>query len=86
MIKESNMAKDAKVSPPKGQQPKMPSNVVSLNDHKCRAEDCKKKPDRAGFCTEHYAWFKWGLITMEGYKARDFDKKFQGFLEAQKAA
>lgn len=56
------------------------------NEHKCRAEDCKKKPDRAGFCGEHFMWFKWGLITAEGVKARDFDKKYQGYLKNGKTA
>lgn len=56
------------------------------NEHQCRCEDCKKKPEVAGFCQEHFAWFKWGLITMEGAKARDFDKKYHGFLASRKGA
>ncbi len=59
---------------------------AEANEHKCRSEECKKKPERAGFCMEHYDWFKWGLITLEGYKARDFDKKYQGFLQNKKTA
>ena len=64
----------------------MPSNVVQLNAHKCVAEGCKKNPERAGFCQEHYMWFKEGLITMEGYHAKDFDKKYNAFLQRQKKA
>lgn len=70
----------------KGGQQKAPGAPTDANEHKCREEECKKKPERAGFCSEHYDWFKWGLITMEGYKARDFDKKYQGFMQAKKSA
>ncbi len=56
------------------------------NEHRCKSEDCKKKPDAAGFCQEHFAWFKWGLVTLEGVKARDFDKKYQGYLHYKKTA
>ncbi|PWU22825.1 MAG: hypothetical protein C5B49_00050 [Bdellovibrio sp.] len=65
--------------------PAKPAKGVDANEHKCRAEECSKKPDRAGFCGEHYTWFKWGLITLEGYKARDFDKKYQDFLRSKTA-
>ena len=55
--------------------PKKESNVISLADSKCVAEGCKHKSARAGFCNEHYTWFKEGLLTIEGYHAKDFDKK-----------
>ncbi|MBX2996031.1 MAG: hypothetical protein KF681_14490 [Bdellovibrionaceae bacterium] len=63
-----------------------PSNVVSLQAHKCTAEGCKHKPDRAGFCSEHYTWFKEGLITMEGYRAKDFDKKYHAYMNRKNRA
>lgn len=50
-------------------------NVVSLQAERCVAEGCKHKSQRAGFCSEHYQWFKEGLLTIEGYHAKDFDKK-----------
>ena len=62
----------------------VPSNVVQLSVHKCTAEGCKKNPERAGFCIEHYAWFKEGLITMEGYRAKDFDKKYHAYMNRSK--
>lgn len=68
----------------KAQNPNAGPGIV--NEHMCRSEECKKKPDRAGFCNEHFSWFKWGLITMDGQKARDFDKKYQGFLQYKKSA
>lgn len=63
----------------------MPGQVVSLSAHKCTAENCKAKPDRAGFCGEHYGWFKEGLLTLEGYKAKDFDKKYHAFMRRKAA-
>jgi hypothetical protein len=53
----------------------IPNNVVAIGASTCCAEDCKKKSDLAGFCHDHFAWFKAGLITREGAKAADFDKK-----------
>lgn len=61
------------------------NNVVSLVAHKCCAENCKSKPERAGFCGEHYTWFKEGLLTLEGFKARDFDKKYHDYLRRKAA-
>jgi hypothetical protein len=55
------------------QGPKM-GNVVSLPGM-CMAEDCKKKSEKANFCMEHFDWFKEGLITKEGRKPSDFEKK-----------
>lgn len=64
----------------------MPNNVVPLQNHQCVGEGCKKKPERAGFCSEHYTWFKEGLITLEGYRAKDFDKKYHAFMLRNKKA
>jgi hypothetical protein len=48
---------------------------------KCSDESCKQKGSRAGFCEEHFIWFKEGLLTTEGQRPRDFDKKYQAFLQ-----
>jgi hypothetical protein len=56
------------------------NNVVSLPTN-CTAEGCKKRPEVAGFCDEHFVWFKEGMITKEGKKPSDFDKKFVSFLK-----
>lgn len=53
----------------------IPNNVIPLGPTKCIAEDCKSKPAKAGFCDHHFTWFKAGLITKDGAKAADFDKK-----------
>ncbi len=62
----------------------IPNNVIPLASTKCVAEDCKKKHERAGFCAEHFDWFKAGLITREGLKASDFDKKYYHYSAAKK--
>lgn len=63
----------------------MPGKVVDLASNKCTAESCKAKPERAGFCSEHYMWFKEGLLTLEGQKAKDFDKKYHA-MQRRKTA
>ena len=74
--------KNTSVNPAPNSNPEkqMPSNVIPLKPIKCLAEDCKSTPARAGFCNMHYEWFKFGLITVDGYHAKDFDKKYQDFL------
>lgn len=58
----------------------IPNNVIPLASAKCQAEGCKHKPTQAGFCTEHYQWFKEGLVTKEGARPKDFDKKYHAFM------
>lgn len=80
------MAEDKKAT--KGNptpEKQMPGKVVSLEAHKCTAEFCKAKPERAGFCSEHYTWFKEGLLTLEGFKAKDFDKKYHAWQKRKSA-
>lgn len=77
-----------KPTPPKNTphpEKQIPGNVVPLSAAKCCGEGCKEKPSRAGFCESHYEWFKEGLITLEGYKARDFDKKYHAFMRRKAA-
>ncbi len=65
----------------------IPPKLTPLHPETCLCEGCKKKISRASFCEEHYIWFKEGLITIDGYKAKDFDKKYQGWLRrSQKVA
>ena len=70
----------------KEKQQLVPNNVISLADSRCIAEGCKSKSKRANFCPEHFEWFKAGLITKEGKQVVDFDKKYQHFMNAKKAA
>ena len=46
----------------------------------CMAEGCKEKSKKANFCMEHFDWFKEGLITKEGRKPSDFDKKHFDYM------
>jgi hypothetical protein len=64
----------------------IPNNVIALGPTKCTSEDCKKKPEKAGFCGEHFDWFKAGLITKEGLKAADFEKKYYQYTAKKKVA
>lgn len=41
----------------------------------CIADGCKKSTELAEFCGQHFVWFKLGLITKKGSKAKDFEKK-----------
>ncbi len=68
--------------PAPGQTPATVSNLPT----NCKADGCKKKSEKMDFCAEHYDWFKWGLITRDGHKPIDFDKKYQSFLKHKKAA
>lgn len=60
-------------------------NVVAMPS-KCGCEGCNKRSDLMNFCGEHYEWFKWGLITKEGKRPTDFDKKYQAYTKHHKAA
>lgn len=66
--------------PPPPEKQNLPNNVVSISSVLCKSEGCKKKHTKASFCDEHYEWFKMGLITLEGYKAKDYDKKYSEYL------
>ncbi len=60
-----------------------PNNVVALPTN-CSVEKCTKKVSRLKFCEEHFVWLKEGLVTKEGKKPNDFDKKFQAFSTRHK--
>ncbi len=67
-------------------QTQVPGKVISMDDYRCKSEGCKAKSTKANFCDEHFAWFKAGLITKEGAKAQDFEKKYYQYVAAQKKA
>lgn len=60
-------------------------NVVQMPTG-CCVEKCAKKVERMNFCSEHYAWFKEGLVNKAGQKPTDFDKKFQAYSTRKKSA
>ena len=75
------MAQKLKHQAPAGAQ--APATMTVSN---CKAEGCKKKAEKMDFCSEHYDWFKFGLITKEGKKPIDFDKKYAAFSKHRKVA
>lgn len=69
--------------PLKEQVPSTSSNVVALD--RCCFQGCKHKPSKASFCSEHFTWFKEGLITKAGEKCSDFDKKYYHYSQRKAA-
>lgn len=65
--------------------PPVLNNVLAM-PNRCSVKDCKKSPTLVNFCSEHYEWFKFGMITKNGDKPVDFDKKQQAFMKHKKAA
>lgn len=63
----------------KGPNPPAPQNVVALPS-RCPVDGCGKKATRAEFCEEHFQWFKEGLISRDGKRPKDFDKKHRAYL------
>lgn len=88
------MAKDGT---PQNAGPKKPDAVVAKpqkpqveGPQKCSLEECKKKPEKFGFCMEHYEWYMEGMIRGDGRKPVDFEAKMERHLakkaKKQKAA
>ena len=50
---------------------------------KCPVDGCAKPGVRVNFCQLHFLWFKEGLITRQGLKPTDFDRKYQAYLNRQ---
>lgn len=75
---ESPMAKNKKNNQQGGQVHQLPT--------RCKAESCNAKIARMNFCDEHFTWFKEGLITKEGQKPKDFDKKYNDYMNRHKKA
>lgn len=51
------------------------NNVVALGPTGCKSEGCKKKPEKFGFCLEHYELYMAGVIRGDGKKPIDFEQK-----------
>ncbi len=59
----------------KKEQGSAPSAAAMSASGFCIADGCKKSTELAEFCNQHFIWFKLGLITKKGTKAKDFEKK-----------
>jgi len=68
-----------------GNNKKQENNNVLQMPSRCKVEDCTKKSDKAEFCAEHFMWFKEGLVTKEGKKPVDFERKLY-YFNRRKAA
>lgn len=42
---------------------------------KCRFVECSKKPQKFGFCSEHYDLYMAGVIRGDGLKPSDYEEK-----------
>jgi hypothetical protein len=60
-----NMGKQAK--PEKQEQAEAPKN--------CKAEGCKAKQAKFGFCRDHYELYMAGVIKGDGSKPIDYEQK-----------
>lgn len=69
------MSKDKKPAP----------NAAAAPADFCPAEGCKKHAERMHFCSEHFAWYKEGLINKKGMRPTDFDKKYQNYMRKRAA-
>lgn len=67
-------------------KPTQNSDNVAQLPTRCVAEGCSHKSARMNFCNEHFTWFKEGLVTKEGQRPSDFDKKHQAYMARQKSA
>jgi hypothetical protein len=61
------------------------SNVTAMGGS-CCVEKCTAKGYKMNFCSEHYGWFKEGLVSRKGERPSDFDKKYQAYMMRKKAA
>lgn len=59
---------------------KKSQTVQNVTSEHCKAESCKKTMERMHFCSEHFVWYKEGLINKRGERPSDFDKKYQHYL------
>lgn len=52
----------------------------------CKFKGCKQTPSKFSFCKEHFAQFKFGLVTKNGELVSDHEKKWDQYTEYKKAA
>ncbi|NCN40608.1 hypothetical protein GW916_05100 [bacterium] len=71
----------------KGQESNQ-NNQAAEGPKGCKAEDCKSKAKKFGFCLEHYELFMAGVLRGDGTKPVDYGRKLDQWKkkQAQKAA
>jgi hypothetical protein len=80
------MAKEEKKAPAPQKQQQQPKaqggpEVASA----CKAESCKKKPEKFGFCLEHYEMYMAGVLRGDGAKPIDYEEKLALFLKQKQS-
>jgi hypothetical protein len=70
----------------KAKNPKAQENGVQAEGPKaCKAETCKAKPQKFGFCQDHYELYMAGVIRGDGKKPLDYDEKLSLFRKTNKS-
>lgn len=65
---------------------KKPANQpgqVAPEQHQCKAESCKAKPSKFGFCKDHYELYMAGVIRGDGTKPVDYERKLAQFNKSR---
>jgi hypothetical protein len=47
----------------------------------CKAEGCKAKPFKFGFCKDHYEMYMAGVIRGDGTKPVDYEHKLAQYIQ-----
>ena len=74
MAKDSNKPEGKNPAPQKVQAPRQES-AAALGSDQCKAEDCKKKSSKFGFCADHYELYMAGVLRGDGKKPSDYAEK-----------
>lgn len=61
-----------------------PSREAADGPSKCKSEECKKKPEKFGFCMEHYEFYMAGILRGDGKKPVDYEEKLSKWQEKSK--
>lgn len=66
-------------------KPNKNPNQPEVKIERCPADGCGKAAQRMHFCSEHFDWFKAGLVNKMGQRPSDFDKKYQAYTRKKAA-
>ena len=80
------MAKQNNKEPKKSMAQGINQTSIMKLPTQCSAQACQTKIDRLVFCKTHFGWYKEGLLNKHGRKPKDFDKKYQDYLNRHNQA
>ncbi len=72
------MSEKAK-KPEQAKQNVQAGNAVEGGPKNCKADGCKSKIEKFGFCKDHYELFMEGIIRADGQKPLDYEEKLSRF-------